>query len=65
MLRIVAVHLRGMGLRYAVIDGTVAPKHRMDLVEEFNTNARGPQASLRPHGPTRVSFRGTGGLVEG
>ncbi|KAM8854833.1 transcription termination factor 2 isoform 2-T3 [Spinachia spinachia] len=50
MLRIVAVHLRGMGLRYAVIDGTVAPKHRMDLVEEFNTNAGGPQASLRPRG---------------
>nr|XP_040057960.1 transcription termination factor 2 [Gasterosteus aculeatus aculeatus] len=46
MLRIVAVHLRGMGLRYAVIDGTVAPKHRMDLVEEFNSNARGPQVML-------------------
>ncbi|KAL6100380.1 ttf2 [Pungitius sinensis] len=46
MLRIVAVHLRGMGLRYGVIDGTVAPKHRMDLVEEFNTNARGPQVML-------------------
>ncbi|XP_068593168.1 transcription termination factor 2 isoform X2 [Cebidichthys violaceus] len=46
MLRIVAVHLRGMGLRYAVIDGTVAPKHRMDLVEEFNTNADGPQVML-------------------
>ncbi|XP_075967707.1 transcription termination factor 2 [Anarhichas minor] len=46
MLRIVAVHLREMGLRYAVIDGTVAPKRRMDLVEEFNTNAAGPQVML-------------------
>ncbi|XP_068428382.1 transcription termination factor 2 [Clinocottus analis] len=46
MLRIVAVHLRGMGLRYGVIDGSVAPKLRMDLVEEFNTNANGPQVML-------------------
>ncbi|XP_063744388.1 transcription termination factor 2 isoform X2 [Eleginops maclovinus] len=43
MLKIVAVHLRQMGLRYAVIDGTVNPKRRMDLVEEFNTNPDGPQ----------------------
>ncbi|XP_054643209.1 transcription termination factor 2 isoform X2 [Dunckerocampus dactyliophorus] len=46
MLDIVAVHLRQMGLRYAVIDGTVNPKRRMDLVEEFNTNPRGPQVML-------------------
>lgn len=46
MLKIVAVHLRRMGLRYAVIDGTVNPKHRMDLVEEFNTNPDGPQVML-------------------
>ncbi|TMS06513.1 Transcription termination factor 2 [Larimichthys crocea] len=46
MLRIVAVHLQRMGLRYGVIDGTVNPKHRMDLVEEFNTNPKGPQVML-------------------
>ncbi|KAK7938760.1 hypothetical protein WMY93_002086 [Mugilogobius chulae] len=46
MLHIVAVHLRRMGLNYAVIDGTVLPKKRMDLVEEFNTNPRGPQVML-------------------
>uniref|UniRef100_A0AAQ5Z1H2 Transcription termination factor 2 n=1 Tax=Amphiprion ocellaris TaxID=80972 RepID=A0AAQ5Z1H2_AMPOC len=46
MLHIVAVHLRQMGLRYGVIDGTVNPKHRMDLVEEFNTNPKGPQVML-------------------
>ncbi|XP_034003481.1 transcription termination factor 2 [Trematomus bernacchii] len=46
MLKIVAVHLRQMGLRYAVIDGTVNPKRRMDLVEEFNTNPDGPQVML-------------------
>ncbi|XP_037646360.1 transcription termination factor 2 isoform X2 [Sebastes umbrosus] len=46
MLKIVAVHLRRMGLRYGVIDGTVNPKHRMDLVEEFNTNPDGPQVML-------------------
>ncbi|XP_022074147.1 transcription termination factor 2 [Acanthochromis polyacanthus] len=46
MLHIVAVHLRQMGLRYGVIDGTVNPKRRMDLVEEFNTNPKGPQVML-------------------
>uniref|UniRef100_A0A7N5ZRW2 Transcription termination factor 2 n=1 Tax=Anabas testudineus TaxID=64144 RepID=A0A7N5ZRW2_ANATE len=46
MLHIVAVHLKTMGLRYGVIDGTVNPKRRMDLVEEFNTNPKGPQVML-------------------
>ncbi|XP_014029551.2 transcription termination factor 2 isoform X1 [Salmo salar] len=46
MLHIVAVHLRGMGLSFAVIDGTVNPKRRMDLVEEFNTNPKGPRVML-------------------
>ena len=46
MLKIVAVHLRRMGLSHAVIDGTVNPKRRMDLVEEFNTNPDGPQVNL-------------------
>lgn len=46
MLRIVAVHLRRMGLRYGIIDGTVNPKQRMDLVEDFNTNSKGPQVHL-------------------
>nr|XP_019956233.1 PREDICTED: transcription termination factor 2 [Paralichthys olivaceus] len=46
MLSIVAVHLRQMGLRYGIIDGSVNPKRRMDLVEEFNTNPEGPQVML-------------------
>ncbi|TDH06586.1 hypothetical protein EPR50_G00114970 [Perca flavescens] len=46
MLKIVAVHLQRMGLSHAVIDGTVNPKRRMDLVEEFNTNSDGPQVML-------------------
>ncbi|XP_014900539.1 transcription termination factor 2 isoform X2 [Poecilia latipinna] len=46
MLKIIAVHLRRMGLTYGVIDGTVNPKRRMDVVEEFNTNPRGPQIML-------------------
>uniref|UniRef100_A0A671ST22 Transcription termination factor 2 n=1 Tax=Sinocyclocheilus anshuiensis TaxID=1608454 RepID=A0A671ST22_9TELE len=46
MLHIVAVHLEKMGLKFAVIDGTVNPKRRMDLVEEFNTNPKGPQVML-------------------
>ncbi|XP_042351033.1 transcription termination factor 2 [Plectropomus leopardus] len=46
MLSIVAVHLQQMGLRHAVIDGSVNPRRRMDLVEEFNTNPDGPQVML-------------------
>ncbi|XP_062389747.1 transcription termination factor 2 isoform X2 [Sardina pilchardus] len=46
MLRIVAVHLKRMGLTFGVIDGTVNIKHRMDLVEEFNCNPKGPQVML-------------------
>ena len=46
MLQIVAVHLRKLGLSYGVIDGSVNPKKRMDLVEEFNTNPKGAQVAL-------------------
>ncbi|CAL1581631.1 unnamed protein product [Knipowitschia caucasica] len=46
MLHIVAVHLQQMDLSFAVIDGTVLPKKRMDLVEDFNTNPHGPQVML-------------------
>ncbi|KAG9348861.1 hypothetical protein JZ751_029178 [Albula glossodonta] len=46
MLRIVAIHLKKLGLRFATIDGTVQPKNRMELVEEFNTNPKGPQVML-------------------
>lgn len=46
MLSIVAVHLRRIGLTFGVIDGSVNPKRRMDLVEEFNTNPKGPQVCL-------------------
>lgn len=35
-----------MGLRYSIIDGTVNPKRRMDLVEEFNTDPKGAQVRL-------------------
>ncbi|XP_034042546.1 transcription termination factor 2 isoform X2 [Thalassophryne amazonica] len=46
MLHIVGVHLQRLDLTYSVIDGTVNPKRRMDLVEEFNTNPKGPQVML-------------------
>ncbi|KAM8977775.1 transcription termination factor 2 [Pelodytes ibericus] len=46
MLKVVAVHLKSMGLSYATIDGSVSPKLRMDLVEDFNCNPRGPQVML-------------------
>ncbi|NWW37269.1 TTF2 factor, partial [Panurus biarmicus] len=46
MLRVVAVHLQRLGLKYATVDGSVNPKHRMDVVEEFNNNPKGPQVML-------------------
>ncbi|XP_043927482.1 transcription termination factor 2 [Protopterus annectens] len=46
MLSIVAVHLKKYGYTYATIDGSVNPKMRMDLVDEFNTNPKGPQVML-------------------
>ncbi|NXA13004.1 TTF2 factor, partial [Sapayoa aenigma] len=46
MLRVVAVHLQRLGLKYATLDGSVNPKQRMDMVEEFNNNPRGPQVML-------------------
>ncbi|MBN3289191.1 TTF2 factor, partial [Polypterus senegalus] len=46
MLRIVAVHLDQMGLSYTTIDGSVNPKQRIDLVEDFNTNRKGKQVML-------------------
>ncbi|XP_041320036.1 transcription termination factor 2 isoform X2 [Pyrgilauda ruficollis] len=46
MLKVVAVHLQRLGLKYAVVDGSVNPKQRMDVVEEFNNNPKGPQVML-------------------
>ncbi|XP_048459193.1 transcription termination factor 2 [Rhincodon typus] len=46
MLQVVAGHLDRISLSYITLDGTVTPKLRMDLVEEFNTNPKGPQVIL-------------------
>ncbi|NXI42811.1 TTF2 factor, partial [Galbula dea] len=46
MLKVVAVHLRQLGLKYEIVDGSVNPKQRMDVIEEFNNNPRGPQVML-------------------
>ncbi|NXC46282.1 TTF2 factor, partial [Penelope pileata] len=46
MLKVVAVHLQRLGLKYAMLDGSVNPKQRMDVVEEFNNNPKGPQVML-------------------
>ncbi|NXJ02674.1 TTF2 factor, partial [Psophia crepitans] len=46
MLKVVAVHLQQLGLKYATVDGSVNPKQRMDVVEEFNNNPKGPQVIL-------------------
>ncbi|XP_075023574.1 transcription termination factor 2 isoform X3 [Calonectris borealis] len=46
MLKVVALHLQRLGLKYATVDGSVNPKQRMDVVEEFNNNPKGPQVML-------------------
>lgn len=46
MLKVVAVHLQRLGLKYSMLDGSVNPKQRMDVVEEFNNNPKGPQVML-------------------
>ncbi|KAM6217135.1 transcription termination factor 2 [Rhynchocyon petersi] len=46
MLKVVALHLERRGLTYATIDGSVNPKQRIDLVEAFNNNSKGPQVML-------------------
>ncbi|NXY91350.1 TTF2 factor, partial [Alcedo cyanopectus] len=46
MLKVVAVHLQRLGMKYATVDGSVNPKQRMDVVEEFNNNPKGPQVLL-------------------
>ncbi|XP_062906793.1 transcription termination factor 2 isoform X1 [Mobula hypostoma] len=46
MLKVVAVHLDKINLTHVTLDGSVTPKCRMDLVEEFNTNPKGPQVML-------------------
>nr|XP_033799299.1 transcription termination factor 2 isoform X2 [Geotrypetes seraphini] len=45
MLKVVAGHLKRIGLTYNVVDGSVNPNQRMNLVEEFNNNPKGPQES--------------------
>ncbi|KAJ6662260.1 hypothetical protein lerEdw1_012423 [Lerista edwardsae] len=46
MLKVVAVHLERLGMKYVTVDGSVNPKQRMDVVEEFNNNPNGPQVML-------------------
>ncbi|NXK11433.1 TTF2 factor, partial [Herpetotheres cachinnans] len=46
LLKVVGLHLQRLGLKYATVDGSVNPKQRMDVVEEFNNNPKGPQVML-------------------
>ncbi|XP_078264835.1 transcription termination factor 2 isoform X2 [Rhinoraja longicauda] len=46
MLHVVAAHLDQIKLSHVTLDGTVTPKHRIDMVEEFNTNPKGPKVML-------------------
>ncbi|XP_026537551.1 transcription termination factor 2 isoform X1 [Notechis scutatus] len=46
MLKTVAMHLDMLGLKHATVDGSVNPKQRMDIVEEFNNNPKGTKVIL-------------------
>ncbi|XP_033113373.1 transcription termination factor 2-like [Anneissia japonica] len=46
MLDIVAHHLTEADFKYSTIQGNVSAKKRAELVEDFNTNARGAQVML-------------------
>uniref|UniRef100_A0A669R628 Transcription termination factor 2 n=1 Tax=Phasianus colchicus TaxID=9054 RepID=A0A669R628_PHACC len=68
MLKVVAVHLQRLGLKYSMLDGSVNPKQRMDVVEEFNNNPKGPQVmlvSLLAGGVGHVAFFHTVFVCEG
>lgn len=57
MLKVVAVHLEKLGLKYATVDGSVNPKQRMDVVEEFNNTPQGPQVRKQAR-ETKDEFNG-------
>ena len=45
MLDIIAYHLDQAGFRYSVIKGDIPPKKRMEIVDDFNSNPKGPTVS--------------------
>ncbi|NWQ61932.1 TTF2 factor, partial [Neopipo cinnamomea] len=61
MLKVVAVHLQRLGLKCETVDGSVNPKQRMDVVEEFNNNPEGPQVMLVSLRAGGVGLNLTGG----
>lgn len=46
MLDILAHHLKIAGIKYSIIQGSVSAKKRMEAVEEFNTDQKGPEVML-------------------
>ncbi|XP_066278392.1 transcription termination factor 2-like [Branchiostoma lanceolatum] len=46
MLDVIGQHLEHAGYRYVVIRGGVPPKQRMEAVEQFNRNPKGPEVLL-------------------
>ncbi|XP_076802366.1 transcription termination factor 2-like isoform X3 [Clavelina lepadiformis] len=46
MLRVLAHHLQAAKFSYAVIEGSVSARKRMDLVDEFNRNPSKPKVML-------------------
>ncbi|XP_035673009.1 transcription termination factor 2-like [Branchiostoma floridae] len=46
MLDVIGRHLEQAGYRYVVIKGGVPPRQRMEAVEQFNRNPKGPEVLL-------------------
>ena len=50
MLKVIEGHLAKVGLRCVTIRGDVPAKKRTDMVEEFNTDPRGPEVGMETVG---------------
>jgi len=61
LLRILELHLQREGWRYVVIDGSVAPSHRKDIISDFNKNPAGAEIMLLSMGAGGVGLNLIGG----
>ncbi|XP_064631066.1 transcription termination factor 2-like [Lineus longissimus] len=46
MLEIISSHLKLQGFKYHLIQGNIPPKKRMEAIEDFNTDPKGPEVML-------------------
>eukprot|EP00466_Bigelowiella_natans_P020767 jgi/Bigna1/89563/estExt_fgenesh1_pg.C_510124 len=61
LLKILEIHLQREGWRYVIIDGTVPPNHRKDIISDFNKNPAGAELMLLSMGAGGVGLNLIGG----